>query len=714
MKITKPPIPVAPAPAPKAPAAPASAEVQRTPEVLRAMRLQAPPADTPEFGHALVVIHGIGQQQPFEPLDSFVNGLRASLREKRPPIPDADRAVHMTFGRENAFDHGVRLAGADLDVYEVYWAPLTQRKASFVEIVKWLILTSFTPIQQLAFNLPLLFRRADIQWRGGQTLPRILAAIFSVVLFFSGLRRTQPIDLTAGQSELKLSWYILCLVRELLRMTVILLAGLVIAALAAGLVSSSAFLLGQLPGIWRDTLPAVLSWRDSLTALLFAAAAVAAIVVGVSVLPQLREVMNDTTPPPPVIPGPPPSRNLLGGLAMWSRPEAHERLVQSNARFLFLLLSIVLFLLLCGLLYRFVQGPPLCVYGFCLTDITAYVWIRLGPAGRWHLLVIGGVVALAALVKAFFIDYVADVTLYTVTNENSPFAQVRRDILAATAGKVKWLLRKYQTVSVAGHSLGSVIGYDTINRLRGEARVAESHAADIRRHAGALRALLGKTVSGPAATNADALMVRIAAAFGPNWAATEVGHAQQALQQLEAMLREARITDEAVADSRHAIEDVVKALTDPAAAPLSRAELNRLTTLVTFGSPLNKVLYFFRTRVGVTQTVRAHIINDLHGFRLPADLFASDPAVTDDPAAGKFNNAEPPDGLYWLNVWAPLDFVSASLDFYDGVHEYRRWYWLPGACHTSYWRDGRFYDEVLAAMRRAPERAKAPLWAAKP
>lgn len=286
--------------------------------------------------------------------------------------------------------------------------------------------------------------------------------------------------------------------------------------------------------------------------------------------------------------------------------------------------------------------------------------------------------------------------------------------LAATAAKVKWLLRKYQTVTVAGHSLGSVVGYDTINRLRGEARVAESQAAEILHRVTALRALLAKTAPGPAAKKADALAAQVARAFDAGWAATGVGHAQRALQQLEALLRDEGVDDQTAADERHAIEGLVKALADPAAAPLSRAELNRLTTLVTFGSPLNKVLYFFRTRVGARQTLRAHIVNDLHGFRLPRELFASDPGIADDAAAGQFSNAAPPDGLYWLNVWAPLDFVSARLDFYDGVHEYRRWYKLPGACHTSYWRDRRFYEEVLAAMRRRPQRAAAPLWAPRP
>jgi hypothetical protein len=714
MKITKPPILAAP-PAPTPPALPPGAVLAAQTD--RAVRLRAPRKAAPEFGRALVVIHGIGQQQPFEPLDSFTNGLRTVLHRRRPSDPAADAAVHVTLGRDGAFDHAMRIPGADLDIYEVYWAPLTQRKATVGEILRWLVQTSFTPIRQFAFNLPLVFRRADIQWQGANLLHRALALIFSIVLaVVAGIRRPGPGDVVPGDdSALRWSWYILCLLRELLRMAVVLLVGLAVVALVAGLVSSSATLLGELPGIWREVLLHSISWRDSLTAAVFVAALTAALVVFTTLLPQLRVVMNDATPPPSIAP-PPLRPSLVGRLAAWvaERRETQKRLVQSEARMAFFLLSLLVLIALCWLLYRLTRPDPLCLGRLCLSDIVPSVLAWLGPEGRRHLLVIGGVAALAALVKAFILDYVADVALYTVSDENSPFAQVRRDVLAVTTAKVKWLLRQYQAVTVAGHSLGSVVGYDTINWLRGEARVAESQAADIRRRGDALRALLRKTVSEPAAKNADALIVRIAEAFGPNWAATGVGHAQQALQQLEALLREASVDDQAVADARHAIEELVKKLADPATAPLSRAELNRITTLVTFGSPLNKVLYFFRTRVGSSQTVRGHIINDLHGFRLQPDLFASDPGITDDGMAGKFDNATPPDGLYWLNVWAPLDFVSASLDFYDGVHEYRRWFVAPFACHTSYWRDGRFYEEVLAAIQQKANRARAPLFAAKP
>ncbi|HET8578755.1 MAG TPA: hypothetical protein VFO18_16785 [Methylomirabilota bacterium] len=643
-------------------------------DVPRTMRLKAPPEAAPEFGHALVVIHGVGQQQPFEPLDSFVNGLRSRLVEERPADPEADRVLHMTLGREHVFDHAVRVEAADLDIYEVYWAPLTQRQATFLEIVQWLIWTSLTPLQQFAFNLPLLFRRVP---RDG-----------------------------AGRTRL---WYLWCLARELWRMTWIVLAGLVTAGLAAGLVSSSVHLLGEFPSIWRSAMPPSLTWRDALTEVVFIVGVVATAVTGWSLLSQLREVSSDTPAAPP-----PGARRPLWRVGVWLRSEGRERMVQSDARGLFLVLTVLVFVWWCWALYRLVHTPPPCLAGFCVSDIVTTVWEHLGTRGRWHVLVIATVAVSAAVVKVFFLDYVADIALYTVSNENSPHAKVRRDILAASTGKVRWLLRKYETVTLAGHSLGSVVAYDTINWLRGEVRVAEAQATDIRRRAAALRALLAKTLSGTAATAAEALVDRVAAGFGAGWAAAEAGHARQALQDLEMLLHEAHVGDEATTDQRHALEALVRELADPVAAPVCRAELNRLKTLVTFGSPLNKVLYFFRTRVEVGQTVRGHIVNDLHGFRLPRDLFASDPGISDDTAAGEFTNEVPPDGLYWLNVSAPLDLVSASLDFYDGVHEYRRWYWLPGGCHGSYWRDRRFYEEVLAAIRRRPGRARAPFWAARP
>ena len=151
---------------------------------------------------------------------------------------------------------------------------------------------------------------------------------------------------------------------------------------------------------------------------------------------------------------------------------------------------------------------------------------------------------------------------------------------------------------------------------------------------------------------------------------------------------------------------------DPTTDAIEPGELSRLKTFVTFGSPLNKVLYFFRTRVQGYETLRAHILNELHGFRRAPDVLSlvseiSDAVMTSDGVRlDKEGNSEPLDSLYWLNVSAPLDPISGRIVSYQRIYEYRRWFLLPGLCHMSYWYDRRFYEEVLAAIGGRAQRAK--------
>ena len=56
--------------------------------------------------------------------------------------------------------------------------------------------------------------------------------------------------------------------------------------------------------------------------------------------------------------------------------------------------------------------------------------------------------------------------------------------------------------------------------------------------------------------------------------------------------------------------------------------------------------------------------------------------------------------MYWLNVSALMDPVSARLRFYTCNREVRRNYRIWGISHTRYWHDAHFYDEVLAALNQ--------------
>ena len=77
------------------------------------------------------------------------------------------------------------------------------------------------------------------------------------------------------------------------------------------------------------------------------------------------------------------------------------------------------------------------------------------------------------------VGYIGDVAIYTTTDEKSRYYKIRQEILNECLAMLESLLagRQYDRIIIAGHSLGSVIAYDTLNRLTIKANLekAESH-----------------------------------------------------------------------------------------------------------------------------------------------------------------------------------------------------------------------------------------------
>jgi hypothetical protein len=65
------------------------------------------------------------------------------------------------------------------------------------------------------------------------------------------------------------------------------------------------------------------------------------------------------------------------------------------------------------------------------------------------------------------------------------------------------------------------------------------------------------------------------------------------------------------------------------------------------------------------------------------------------------------DMLNWVNMYSPMDPVSARLVYYTDVQEHRRWFLLWGGCHMSYWHDAKFYRQVLTALGLAAALTRA-------
>ncbi len=546
---------------------------------------------------AALVVHGIGQQRPFEVLDSFARGLIQVLDE----INDADPTgiTHVKSTTNQEFDHFIRLQTSkfSVDVYEYYWAPMTQGKASFGAVLGWLRVTALTPVRRLAFNIPLILQRS--------------------------------------QSGSKVAYQ---LVRELWRIIYIPLLALTIAALAAMLVKNSADFLKTLVAHVRGPVETALSaepqalWANVVTLLVFFGLLIGLAGLALSLPEQIRDFyrlkakLKDRKPgifqtfavAYRHSPG-----NLLdrlenaGGLAAKTVKKEEQWTIEIRSRRLLLLFT-VLGLILLSLSVRSlwagtvvtVQGAPI------LTPIVHQLFESMGRQPLKPLLVSLVLLLLAGLMKRIFVDYLGDVALYVTADENSAFFATRTNILTEATRRLRWLLRNYEKVDVAGHSLGSVIVYDAISWLRIETQVA-----------------------GPAIPNAQLTQA-----------------------------------------------------TDPIGVDLFR----RLHSLITFGSPLNKVVYFFRTKVPAYDTIRAHILNELHGFRRPPELLTADPTIQDFPLF------RPPDNLHWLNVYSPTDPISARLDYFQDVENYWRWYWIWGFAHLSYWHDKKFYQRVARVMGAIP------------
>lgn len=259
----------------------------------------------------------------------------------------------------------------------------------------------------------------------------------------------------------------------------------------------------------------------------------------------------------------------------------------------------------------------------CLAATVALGWLLRALLGDYlaalaALLAEPGVsVALGALLlgllgRRLLLSHVADVALYVTSDRVSNRARTRRAILDEGQALLTDLLEAgYEAVYVAGHSLGSVIALDLLDRLA-------------RRPAGA----------------------------------------------------------------------------------------GRLGGLLTFGSPLDKVAYFFRQRPREDESVRAQLLEFLHGVRRRPDTRHHGPYAL---AAA----AQPFEEMEWLQVHAPGDLLSDRLVHYRVDRRVVLPVYNPFTAHGSYWRDDRFFAAALqwvhgTAVTEAPDSGADPvlLWRA--
>lgn len=375
-------------------------------------------AAAPSRTVAVIVAHGMGQQTHFETLEAVAEIVRGAEARDHGVAPPVTVRMARLDGRDLPRAE-VRVTGGDgqprdVHFYECYWAPITEGRVTTMEAVWFLILSGLRGIRLTRF------RREFFRYMFDRPI-RFAVPVHALVQFLA------PVLVIAS----------------LLVLNAIMVAVVAARAIPGGGVWVSDAMLADLTADLGMGLTGIFG----------------GVVVALLVSRLLRPAPRDD---------PPQEGFGLGAAAV------------SAVSWVFMLAALASIVLTAVMLawhavehLRGADGrlvhPPLVggiFAGFEGGDWTAAQWIALA-------LVWGGGLAINGFVRGFLLQYVGDVAAYISSHTVSKFAEVRDAIQACALEVTEAVYRQraegaaftYPAVVMVGHSLGSVVAYDALNKL---------------------------------------------------------------------------------------------------------------------------------------------------------------------------------------------------------------------------------------------------------
>jgi hypothetical protein len=595
------------------------------------------------------VLHGIGAQKPYETLDQFARGLMGFFRppqfvehpstqkHKLSDQPTQEICLRQYKANPNTSEKDwtqafvrVRTPGRPkdlIDVYEYYWAPVITGQVSALQSLMFLVTTGLSPFQYLRDNLSVINRAHASASRGN-----------------------------------KLSWLFFALCREIYRMLFIFMPLLALALGFYWLLANSVAdrLVASKPGIFSYLLlspPLNISQSIHL-----AGAAVRFLLLGMCAIFLFHEFFagahgNPSEKSPPMYTGFIASF-FVALLVVPYLLQGHLHLVALTEDLLHLPLRTEV-IYGAGFLLILV-GASLC------SKIFRSAWKRAGKALRRHIVL----TVLTVLVVATLI------TLFSVPKLKPSLAQVI-DLLALPR-----FLNWPGVILYAFLAIFAYIGTKVLTSAIGCLAVYLG-ADDLSKNFAARSQILHESTT---------MLINLLAGRDetgtPNkeWIYDQVlvaGHSLGSVIAYDSL-------------SQLIVRDLAK---DPS---LGGVPLEKLKGLLTFGCPLNKVVYFFRARTNLRTNVLSQILYKLHSFRLrtPLPPQANPALAVPHPFPEKIPFAS---DFLWYNAYSPFDIISGRMQFYSadldvpverGV--------TPWTAHLSYWENDDLYSLFSDLMYPRP------------
>jgi hypothetical protein len=419
---------------------------------------------------AILVSHGMGQQVPFQTLDDVAEGLLAEDRRRRGGAASPTAVARtVMLGAERLQRLELKMLGdggaeRDVHVYEAYWAPLTEGRITFRDVTGFLIRAAVNGIR--------LAREPFRRWLFGQDtrFPApvrtvlYLAVALAVVLSL-GLLNALVVAIAAARAPMQSppSWLNDAFFADLTTILNVLIT-VFVAFGATILIAMKARQRGVRIWGWLSIATfAAAIWTTI-------AAAIASILV-IAYHARLPAGAESTR-----------VFDRLGGAAAIERFNG----VFDTLAFAIIAVGIVWAVFrwgrgIRGAIYKdLVENSPtraitvrvwnaFLVLVVSLVAVTAWlVWASgVGPGQLRHGLAWPLLVGASAIVRWFLIEFVGDVAAYVQPHVVDRFFHLRQEIkefVRRTAHAV-YSAPEYEDVAFVGHSLGSVVMYDVLNRL---------------------------------------------------------------------------------------------------------------------------------------------------------------------------------------------------------------------------------------------------------
>ena len=124
---------------------------------------------------------------------------------------------------------------------------------------------------------------------------------------------------------------------------------------------------------------------------------------------------------------------------------------------------------------------------------------------------------------------------------------------------------------------------------------------------------------------------------------------------------------------------------------------NQLKGFITFGSPLDKIIFFLRENVPYNQYLRQQLLDQFHSFKI------HNPNKRNNESTNKnYVPLEPVlkslfDDVQWRNYYDNKDYISGGLDYYGMLTniDCRFKAGKMGFTHSNYWDCKDFYEDII-------------------